>query len=1173
MSLTHSLPVSYRFLSVSQLVSQQHLSCVSNLSWSTNQQRAWDKEAELTAPGHRALTRVNLLLIGCLTGGRGGEWRLTDSSGSVRCECVSPSPLWLNRPVFLPHWNYISHDASGQDQEGGFLELIGCPELLLPDQGLAAVRGGGAVGVSEAAGLVRHRVRGQRVSVFGQVGSLCPLLVVGGTPFFCFTLMDSTTSLPVLVKEVSHLWWSGCVTAGQTVCVTVLRVCVLRRWRGNHILCVTEDSQLHADYTPIGTPTPVDIRSNTPVDSLENTPVDSQMDVMSQPQKEEEDSGSGEEAEPNVRIKQSRVISYQGTVTEVVNEGAGLYVMDGKVGLCLAYQPTARRKLRLGDRLELHHVHFLFRPCPDFPPSMLCACLRSTIRITAFSRVGGTLPSHRCPGDGLLPRLLLQNNRGVAEYLWACHLSSQLSVSLVHQQCVCILSWRLMEMLRTTRRQRPRDIYTEMLDEPHVCPLSQYHVDPSVPQYLSVSDLIGSLKDSCWSSMSLRSLLPTDASGLTRSQINSSLSWSCRTLSSDPQAGDSLRRRPLLLVGVLELPSKTSELKHVLQLRDATAAVCCVVTETREGEEEGQRSCFNTAWIGCLVGVLRFTMVTERFVQSDFPSYQHLDQDRFITDKHCRIYLQFSLSDLHILSPSVAMETHLRYKGPGGNVAARKQTEEEEEERVERKRRKRREEPDSSCSASSVTLTTDSKPCVSMVIRVEQKEGMAWRNTGVGQQEGEEEAGLRLGFSVRAALIGSVVTWGRDPKNGPMTEQEAEGEGCRKVALVFSGVCSRWFPILQSGCFYRLVVANTADPSILIGCGVPGRSGVDLHVDSTLQVRSDWRFHTLTRPLLLNTCGQAPPPAVLTVSDVYHCRSDLVGFQGVVSERLNLSDRTTQSGLRRTGSEQVCPGLRLTLCDLSGRSLQVYLDLSHAPYPPGLLPGNTLLLSGFQRRLSRTGSVYCSSAPISCVTVTAVSPHRWSGPPPSPRMHLGGWSVACEEGGVTVAQVRGHVVCLLLLQLQWVCSDCGRKYTQSCSHPQCDSTSSVFQSSAKLVIDDGTGEAHVWVSGGLVRPLLGLDEAQWEGLQRALRVRGHIRVYPRGRSLVTDEADSDWPLLGFLLSTCSSVVTRQSLVLTCRRKFTRHTPEDVRRFSRGDRDFLTRLTRPPQLTCLSLTHT
>ncbi|XP_039865982.1 CST complex subunit CTC1-like [Simochromis diagramma] len=136
-------------------------------------------------------------------------------------------------------------------------------------------------------------------------------------------------------------------------------------------------------------------------------------------------------------------------------------------------------------------------------------------------------------------------------------------------------------------------------------------------------------------------------------------------------------------------------------------------------------------------------MVTERFLQSDFPSYQHLDQDRFTTHKHCRVYLQFSLDHLHILSPSVAMETHLRHKGeePGGDVTARKQTVEEEETAGSKRRRREEEEADSG----------NPWPCVSMVIRVEQKEGVSWRNTGAEAED--QKAGLRLCFSVKAMYI------------------------------------------------------------------------------------------------------------------------------------------------------------------------------------------------------------------------------------------------------------------------------------------------------------------------------------------------------------------------------------------------------------------------------------
>ena len=95
---------------------------------------------------------------------------------------------------------------------------------------------------------------------------------------------------------------------GQSVCVTALRVCVLRGWRGNDILCVTERSEIHTDYThtPGHTHTPADHAHTT---SQQDTP----LLMMSQA-----DGEGCEEAEPEEdvvqlgeRMKQSSVISYQ----------------------------------------------------------------------------------------------------------------------------------------------------------------------------------------------------------------------------------------------------------------------------------------------------------------------------------------------------------------------------------------------------------------------------------------------------------------------------------------------------------------------------------------------------------------------------------------------------------------------------------------------------------------------------------------------------------------------------------------------------------------------------------------------------------------------------------------------------------------------------------------------
>lgn len=102
---------------------------------------------------------------------------------------MSFSPLWLHRPVFLPHWNYIPK-ASGQEQreDGGHVELIGWPVLLCPapDRDVVLIR---AVGVREAASVLSHRyvspVTKRRSSTLciPQRGNACLLILIINTRF------------------------------------------------------------------------------------------------------------------------------------------------------------------------------------------------------------------------------------------------------------------------------------------------------------------------------------------------------------------------------------------------------------------------------------------------------------------------------------------------------------------------------------------------------------------------------------------------------------------------------------------------------------------------------------------------------------------------------------------------------------------------------------------------------------------------------------------------------------------------------------------------------------------------------------------------------------------------------------------------------------------------------
>lgn len=124
------------------------------------------------------------------------------------------------------------------------------------------------------------------------------------------------------------------------------------------------------------------------------------------------------------------------------------------------------------------------------------------------------------------------------------------------------------------------------------------------------------------------------------------------------------------------------------------------------------------------------------------------------------------------------MVTHLNQRGRDSADGGSETTEGMNEEKTGgQKKRKLEEEPTGSPSASSAVTSTcpsGGRQCVSMVIRVEHKEGVSWRNAGVGFTG--SQVGLVLCFSVRAAVVGPVVPWRQDPKNTPLSERETTAE-------------------------------------------------------------------------------------------------------------------------------------------------------------------------------------------------------------------------------------------------------------------------------------------------------------------------------------------------------------------------------------------------------------
>lgn len=103
----------------------------------------------------------------------------------------------------------------------------------------------------------------------------------------------------------------------------------------------------------------------------------------------------------------------------------------------------------------------------------------------------------------------------------------------------------------------------------------------------SISELCDWLKDECWSSLSLSTLLPVSASALTRAELNPLLGWSFGSWGVQEQP------TLALLVGMLEASPSTA----TLQLRDQSGALDCVLVDTH-AKSGRQQPADNTAWLG-----------------------------------------------------------------------------------------------------------------------------------------------------------------------------------------------------------------------------------------------------------------------------------------------------------------------------------------------------------------------------------------------------------------------------------------------------------------------------------------------------------------------------------------------------------------------------------------------
>ncbi|KTG47147.1 hypothetical protein cypCar_00037810 [Cyprinus carpio] len=241
--------------------------------------------------------------------------------------------------------------------------------------------------------------------------------------------------------------------------------------------------------------------------------------------------------------------------------------------------------------ISLHNVHFLYRASPFAPHVVLCACLRSSLQVTAFSRLSSKVEVSGSHGP--LQCLLLEKNLGASQYLWLCYCQNAVAERLcprwVRAERVCVVAERLLDFVcdAEQKTQKKRNIYREMIQEPHQCPVTTFCVWWPSAALWSVRQLSDWMRREVWASLSLPSLLPPSAAHMTALELNAALSWSVHEVPLTDVSPE-----PLLLVGVLELDST----RATLQLRDQTHALSCLCVSTHQS---GARTAhINTAWQG-----------------------------------------------------------------------------------------------------------------------------------------------------------------------------------------------------------------------------------------------------------------------------------------------------------------------------------------------------------------------------------------------------------------------------------------------------------------------------------------------------------------------------------------------------------------------------------------------
>ncbi|XP_052613503.1 LOW QUALITY PROTEIN: CST complex subunit CTC1 [Peromyscus californicus insignis] len=1141
-----TLPLNYSFVSVQNLKTHQRLPCCSHLSRSGHAHQAWSQGA---GPGGSVLPREPLLLLGTLLNlsedveqeCRSGSLCMRDNTGVVDCELTDLDLSWLGHLFLFPSWSYLP-PAKKNSLGEGHLELWGTPVPVFP----LAIRLGPLAPIpvlypEKASYLLRYRKKHKvkEPNLAGKLVRLSALVITQNKRYFVLTLGELSqaerqagSQVSVIVQIPAQMVWHRVLRPGRAYVLTKLRV---TKTRGhNYSIWTTIPS---SDLYPLR---PDCVREL----ELDITFLEADLIPLPQPTNSK-DSGRQEGL-----FRNSKVLHYLGTVTDVLNESAGLYILDGELILCLAYQHIRglRRVIRPGVRLELRDVHLLQSVGGGTTRPVLALCLHGTVLLQSFSPLKPeTLPSFKVHGASLYEQLVWERQLGLPLYLWATKALEELACKL----CPYVLRYHqflkhsspgspslALQLLAPSwdglipRGTPGRHAHSEILEEPHNCPHQKYIQLQTPCSFPTLLDLAEEGQRRAWAAFDPKALLPlSEAAHLTSCQLNRHLAWSWLCLPS------CVFQPAQVLLGVLVASSH----KGCLQLRDLRASLPCMPLT------ENSQPLTDPKLIGCLVRAEKFQLVVEREVRSSFPSWKELDMAGFIQKKQARVYVQFFLSDALILPvPRPTFDS----KSP---------------------------QTDPSCPE---------EPHVgqSRLFLLSHKEALMKRNFCVLPGARLQPPKPTLSFYVSGTwLCGTQRKEGSGW--GPPEPLGVENKD-QKVSLIFLGSSVRWFPFLYPNQVYRLVAPGPSTPMLFETEGSSGPSQRPLKLAGTqscLTVQEEWTLELGSSQDVPNVpeISKALPQSSLTHLLSDNISNSLVSFSAEILSRILCKPPLALRRINPENAGAVKTGVKLTValemddCDYPPH-LDIYIEEPHLPPQIGLLPGARVHFSQLEKKISRSNIVYCCFRPSTSVQVLSFPPETQARAP-LPHIYLA--ELLQGDRGPFQAIASCHVVFVLSLQILWVCAHCTSLAPQGrCSRqdPNCPAQTAISQANIRLLVEDGTAEATVTCRNHHVAAALGLSPSEWTSVLECARRPGRVALQFTGPGAQTESpSKTREPLALFLRTLCGSpsVLRPIKLSFTLERRPSDVTPLEparLQQFQCGELSLRTKVNPRPRLLCLSL---